>query len=69
MVVGWEKGVMLADLVGESLFRGFVHRRRNPYLKSLLSYKPNFLYVSYLDLVWLLDGVTFLPANFWGPTP
>ena len=52
-----------------SRFHLVVHRRRSPYLKSFWSYEPNFLYVFYLDPVWLLDGVTFLPANFWGPTP
>ena len=25
MAVGWEKGVMLADVVGESLFKGLVY--------------------------------------------
>ena len=51
-----------------SRFHLVVHRWRSPYLKSFGSYESNFLYDSYLDPIWLLDGVTFLPANFWGPT-
>ena len=52
-----------------SRFHLLVHRRRNPYFKRFWSYELNFLYDSYLVPIWLLDGVTYLPANFWGPTP
>ena len=52
-----------------SRFHVVVHRRRNQYFKGFWSYELQVLYVSYLDPIWLPDGVTYLPACIWGQTP
>ena len=52
-----------------SRFHLVVHTRRNPYFKSLWCYEPHSLYSSYLDPIWLLDGMTCFPACTREQTP